>query len=166
RGWVWLAWLALGGAVLWAVVAMVGASEAELLWPMGLYLLALPLLFLLVTDAVGEAALGVRHVAGWTASSASALLMLGLVQIERSDTVALDFALVLSATFVALAWRFPRVDRLAWIGALLQVAVAAAGRRLWPAGAFLGEPALGRRGARSRRSGAARGRMASARGAR
>src|SRR5258708_3153507 len=125
RGWIWLAWLALGGAVLLAAVAMVGARAAELPWPMGLYLLALPLLFLLVTDAVGEGALGVRHVAGWTASIAAAVLMLVLVQIERSDTVALGFALVLSATFVALAWRFPRVDRLAWIGALLQVAVVA-----------------------------------------
>jgi uncharacterized membrane protein len=125
RGWIWLAWLALGGAVLWAVVAMVGAGAAELLWPMAFYLLALPLLFLLVTDAVGEVPFGVRHVAGWTAAIAAALLMLVLVQIERSDTVALAFALVLSAMFVVLAWRFPRVDRLAWIGALLQVAVVA-----------------------------------------
>src|SRR5205085_172038 len=35
--------------------------------------------------------------------------------------LALGFALVLSAVFMGLAWRFPRVDRLAWIGALLQV---------------------------------------------
>src|SRR5207244_979344 len=53
RGWVWLAWLALGGAVLWALAAMAGAGEAELLWPMGLYLLALPLLFLLVAVVAG-----------------------------------------------------------------------------------------------------------------
>jgi uncharacterized membrane protein len=126
RGWGWLAWLALGGAVLWAVAAMAGGSEAELLWPLGLYLLALPLLFLLVADAVGaEAVLGVRHVAAWAAAIAAALLMFALVQIERSDTVALGFALAFSAMLAALAWRFPRVDRLVWIGALLQAAVIA-----------------------------------------
>lgn len=126
RGWGWLAWLALGGAVLWALAAMVGGSDAELLWPLGLYLLALPLLFLLVADAVGaEAALGVRHIAAWAAAAAAALLMVALVQIERSDTVALGFAGALSAMLAALAWRFPRVDRLVWISALLQVAVIA-----------------------------------------
>jgi len=126
RGWGWLAWLALGGAVLWALAAMVTGSAAELLWPLGLYLLVLPLLFLLVADAVGaEGALGMRHVAAWAGAIVAALLMFALVQIERSDTVALGFGFALSAMFAALAWRFPRVDRLVWIGALLQAAVIA-----------------------------------------
>jgi uncharacterized membrane protein len=126
RDWGWLAWLALGGAVAWAIAAIAAASASELLWPLGLYLLALPILFLLVADAVGaEAALGARHAAGWAAAGIAALLMFALVQIERSDTVALGFALAFSAMSAALAWRFPRVDRLVWIGALLQAAVIA-----------------------------------------
>jgi uncharacterized membrane protein len=126
RGWSWLGWLALAGAVTWALVAIAAAGAAELLWPLGLYLLALPLCFLLVADAVSEGAPGVRHVAAWAAAIVSALLMLELVQIERTDTVALGFAAVLSAVFAALAWRYPRVDRLVWIGAALQAAVIAA----------------------------------------
>lgn len=125
RGWGWLAWLALGGAVLWALAAISAGSEAELLWPLGLYLLVLPLLFLLVADAVGEGAPAVRRAAAWAAAVVAALLMIALVQIERSDTVALGFAAVLSGGFAALAWRYPRVDRLVWIGALLQAAVIA-----------------------------------------
>lgn len=126
RGWGWLAWLPLGGAVVWALAAVATGSEAELLWPLGFYLLVLPLLFLLLADAVGaEAAFGARHAAAWAAAIISALLMLGLVGIEHSDTAALGFATALSAMFAALAWRFPRVDRLVWIGALLQVGVIA-----------------------------------------
>jgi uncharacterized membrane protein len=126
RPWSWLGWLTLGGAVLWAIAAIAAGSDAELLWPLGLYLLALPVLFLLLADAVSEDARAVRNVAAWAAAIVSALLMLELVQIERTDTVALGFAAVLSAGFAALAWRYPRVDRLVWIGAALQVAVIAA----------------------------------------
>lgn len=125
RGWGWLSWLALGGAVLWALAAIAAGSAAELLWPLGLYLLALPLLFLLVADAVGEGTPAVRRAAAWAAAIVAALLMLALVQIERSDTRALGFAAVLSGGFAALAWRYPRRDRLVWIGALLQAAVIA-----------------------------------------
>jgi uncharacterized membrane protein len=125
RGWSWLAWLALGGAVLWALAAIGAGGEAELLWPLGLYLLVLPLLFLLVADAVSEGAPGVRHAAAWAAAIIAALLMFALVQIERTDTVTLGFAGVLSAGLAALAWRYPRVDRLVWISAALQAAVIA-----------------------------------------
>ena len=125
RGWSWLAWLTLGGAVLWALAAIDVGTEAELLWPLGLYLLALPLLFLLVADAVSEGASGVRHTAAGAAAIMAALLMFELVQIERSDAVALGFAAALSAIFAALSGRDPRVDRLVWIGAALQAAVIA-----------------------------------------
>ena len=125
RDWGWLCWLALGGAVLWALAANAAGNETDLLWPLGLYLLALPLLFLLVADAVSEGAPGVRHVAAWAAAIVAALLMLELVEVERSGTVALGFAAVLSAAFAVLAWRYPRVDRLVWIGAALQAAVIA-----------------------------------------
>ncbi len=126
RPWSWLGWLTLGGAVLWAIAAIAAGSATELMWPLGLYLLALPLFFLVLPDAVSERAPGVSHVAAWAAAIVSALLMLELVQIERTDTVALAFAALLSAGFAALAWRYPRVDRLVWIGAALQVAVIAA----------------------------------------
>ena len=126
RGWSWLAWLALGGAVLWPLAAIGAGTEAELLWPLGLYLLALPLLFLLVADAVSEGASGIRHVAAWAAAIVAALLMLALVQIEGTDSISLGFAVALSAVFAVLAWRYPRVDRLVWISAALQAAVIAA----------------------------------------
>ena len=125
RGWSWLGWLALGGAVLWALEAMAAGSAAELLWPLGLYLLALPLLFLVAADAVGESAPRARRAAAWAASIAAALIMFWLVQIESSGTVALGLAGALSAALTVLAWRFSGVDRLVWIGALLQVAVIA-----------------------------------------
>ena len=125
RGWSWLAWLALGGAMLWALAALAAGTAEELLWPLGLYLLVLPLLFLLVADAVGEGAPGVRQAAAWTTAIVAASLMFVLVQEERTDRVALGFALALSASFAGLAWRYPRVDRLVWIGALLQAAVIA-----------------------------------------
>ena len=57
RGWSWLAWLALGGALIWALAAI--AAEAarrsccgrsvSIFW-------RVPLLFLLVPDAVREGA--------------------------------------------------------------------------------------------------------------
>ena len=111
--------------MLWALAAIAAGSEAELLWPLGLYLLALPLCFLLVADAVGEGASGVRHTAAWAAAIVAALLMFELVEIEGSDPVALGFAGALSAVFAVLAWRYPRVDRLIWISAALQAAVIA-----------------------------------------
>ena len=125
RGWGWLAWLALGGAVIWPIAAIMAGSAEELLWPLGLYLLALPLLFLLVADAVSEMAPAVRRTAAWATAIAAAALMIVLVQIESSDRVALGLAAVLSGGLAVLAWRFPRWDRLVWIGALLQAAVIA-----------------------------------------
>ncbi len=134
RAWPWLGALALIGAVFWAIATMVAGTEAELLWPLGLYLLALPLLFLLVTDAVSEAPLGLRTVTGWLAAGLSVLLMWILVEIEQYDTTALIFAAVLTAIYAALAWRHASFDRLVWIGALLESAVIAGwefGRGTW-----------------------------------
>lgn len=126
RPWHWLGCLALAGAVFWALAAVVEARPAELLWPLGLYLLLLPVLFVVVTDAVNASApFGVRDVTAWTAASLAGLLMFGLVQTQDSSTTALTFSWIFSAGLAALAWRFPRMDRLVWISALLQAAVIA-----------------------------------------
>jgi uncharacterized membrane protein len=126
RSWNWLGWLALGGSVFWALTAMSEARPAELLWPLGLFLLALPVLFVVVTDAVYEnAPFGVRDVTAWTAAGFAGLIMLDLVQRQDSSTASLTFSWILSAMLAALAWRYPRMDRLVWIGALLQAGVIA-----------------------------------------
>lgn len=120
RAWPWLGGLSLCGAVFWAITAMIAGSDAELLWPLGLYLLALPLLFLLVADAVGEVPVGVRAVTAWIAAGIAAILMWGLVEIEQYDTTALVFAAILAAIYAGLAWRHASFDRLVWVGALLE----------------------------------------------
>jgi len=125
RAWPWLGALALAGATIWAIAALVAAPAAELLWPLGLYLLALPLLFLLVADGVGDAPFGVRAVAAWVAAGIAAFLIWILIEVEQYDTTALGFAAVLAALYAGLAWRHAGFDRLVWMGALLESAVIA-----------------------------------------
>ena len=119
RGWGWLAWLALAGASFWAIVAML--TWSELVWTLGPYLLAMPLLFLFVAGAVDDASgFNPRRIAGWVASGLAALGMWGLVELAGYDLRSLAFAAALAALYAGIAWRYPRFDRLVWIGALLQ----------------------------------------------
>ncbi|MGE5201186.1 MAG: DUF2339 domain-containing protein [Acidobacteriota bacterium] len=132
RGWAWLAWLARGGACFWAIVAML--TWSDLVWTLGPYLLALPLCFLFIAGAIDEESwLGPRRLAAWAASAAAALAMWGLAEIADYDLASLCFAAVLAALFAGIAWRYPRFDCLAWIGAVLQCVLIA----FWsfPAGA-------------------------------
>lgn len=134
RGWGWLAWLALAGAGFWAVVAML--TWTDLVWTLGPYLLAMPLLFLFVAGAIDDASgFGPRRIAGWAAAGAAALGMWGLVELAQYGLAALAFAAVLTALYAAIAWRHPRFDRLVWIGALLLCVLVAFWR--FPAGTEL-----------------------------
>ena len=125
RAWPWLGALALAGATLWAIAAIIAASAVELLWPLGLYLLALPLLFLLVADGVGDAFFGVRAITAWLMAGIAAFLLWVLIEIEHYGATALIFAAVLAALYAGLAWRHAGFDRLVWIGALLESATIA-----------------------------------------
>jgi len=118
RGWGWLAWLALAGAGFWGAVAML--TWSDLVWTLGPYLLAVPLLFLFLAGAIDDASgFGPRRIAGWLAAGLAALGMWGMVEIAQYGLASLVFAAALAALYSAVAWRHPRFDRLVWIGALL-----------------------------------------------
>src|SRR5581483_10292202 len=117
RRWIWLGWVALAGAALWSLLALLEGKPGELAWPLGLFLLALPPLFVVLADAVGddpEARL--RQPTAWVATGFAALMMWGLVERLDYSPTALGFALALAALLAALALRHVRFERLAWIG--------------------------------------------------
>ena len=129
RGWVWLGWVAFAGAATWSLLALLEWSADELRWPLGLFLMALPVLFVLVADAVGDyAEARLRRPAAWIASGFAALTMWALLEGADYDTVMLGIAFAQIALLTALAWRYPPVDRLAWIGAALAAIVIACWR--------------------------------------
>lgn len=126
RGWPWLGWLALAGATGWPALAVIAGGAAELLWPLGLYLIVMPLLFLLLADAVGEGDRAAEHrPVAWLAAGAAAVLMAVLAAIERDNATSVFFMAALAAVVVAVGWRRQSFDRLPWIAAALAVVTLA-----------------------------------------
>jgi len=120
RGWSFLGWIVTAGTMFWAVLAFLMPDHALAL---AVYFCILPPLIAGIFPVDRDHA--ARPAFIWTAMALDAVLMLWLVIDTGHDPQALGFAALLSALLAAIAWRDHGFDRLAWLGALLQLGVVA-----------------------------------------
>jgi uncharacterized membrane protein len=122
RQWPWLGWSAVAGSGMWTVLALVAGTPSDEIW-IGLFLVLLGPLF---PAAAGETERAHTHQAVvWVGAAVSALLMLAFAGTADSDSTSIGSAWVLTLVYGAIALKWPRFDRLAWIAAALQVLILA-----------------------------------------
>ena len=120
RGWPFLGWIVAAGAIFWAVLAFAIPDHARAL---AIYFCVLPALIAGIFPVARDDA--ARPAFIWTATALDAALMLWLVVETGHDPQALGFSVLLAALLFAIGWRDHGFDRLAWLGALLQLGVIA-----------------------------------------
>jgi uncharacterized membrane protein len=120
RGWPWLGWIVAAGTTFWATLAFLMPDHDLAL---GIYFCIVPLLIIGIFPVERDKA--ARPVFIWVATALDAVLMMGLVSETGHDPQSLAFSVLLSALLFVAAWRDHSFDRLAWLGALLQLAVIA-----------------------------------------
>ena len=120
RGWPWLGWIVTAGTMCWAALAFLMPDYALAL---AIYLCVVPVLIAAIFPVTQDDA--ARPAFMWTALVLDAVLMLWLVVDTGHDPQTISFAALLSALLSGIGWRDSGFDRLAWLGALLQLGVIA-----------------------------------------
>ena len=148
RGWLWLAWPVLGGAVAWSVLWIATAPrDLDPVVLPGFVVIAAGLFFTLrrpgepaaveirtVTDALNS---GIALI--WTAAAAFGLVMLMLIGATHHATIPLVAVGVLVVLYLLAAYRDEAFDYLAQGAALLAIAVIASWAVPFPVASPYGE---------------------------
>lgn len=127
----WLAWGALGGAVLWPLLWLAALWQAGDAPALGSYLVALAVLFAALryrSASTGERffSTAAPDIIAWAGAAATALLGFILLREDFYGPAALIAAFALTAVYLAAAWREAALEGLAILGALFAGAVVAA----------------------------------------
>ncbi|HXQ52953.1 MAG TPA: DUF2339 domain-containing protein [Stellaceae bacterium] len=118
--WNGLGWAVTAGVTIWAWLALL-MPRSEL--PLGLYLIAVPALFVLTLPKDADEG---RPSFVWAAAIADAMTMVVLVIAVGYHAQAIALASALTVLLAALGLRDPGFDRLAWIGGIMQLTLLAA----------------------------------------
>jgi uncharacterized membrane protein len=121
RAWVWLAWLAVGGGIVWGAIWFLFAFTPADSAIIGLYLVALAALYVFVLPPEAHDWPVARRIT-WAAMACVALLAFALVREDSYDLPSLGALVGLIGLTLLAGDRRPALDKLPWLGAGLVVA--------------------------------------------
>ncbi len=141
RGWLWMAWLALAGSLLWALAWIGLPREVAALAPLGFFAVALAAIHVAAAPRIAAAVAGValvqaRHLV-LAAGIAAAVLGFAVVRIDGYGALGLATLAMTGAVLVYGARRHAPLDLLAPVAAAVTVAAIA----LWHLPMILGPEA-------------------------